>query len=117
MTNSIGIDIVDVKDFKKRIRRTPSLKKRLFTEYEVSYCSKKGIEHLAGRFAVKEAFAKACNLNNLSWNDVEVRNLPSGKPHLVINQRVKNKLKIKEVEISISHTKHIAVGVVMLSIK
>lgn len=116
MTYSIGIDIIEVTDFKKRISRTKSLKNRLFADYEIRDCAKKGIEHLAGRFAVKEAFAKASGLRKLSWHDVGVRNLPSRKPVLVISKKIKDKLKIKSVDVSISHTKKNAVAVVLISI-
>ena len=111
---SIGIDIVDVKDFAKKIRMTKSLQERLFTDFEIEYCKKKGIEHLASRFAAKEAFAKACSIKNISWHDVEVRNLPSGKPILKINEKTRKKVKIKNIDLSISNIKEFAVAAVIL---
>ena len=114
MQHSIGIDIVDVKGFDKRIKRTKNLIRRIFTEHEINYCRKRGIEHLASRFAAKEAFAKAVNLQKLSWHDVEVRNMESGRPFLNIEEKLKNKLKIKSVSISISNIKELAVAVVVV---
>ena len=114
MKHSIGIDIVDVDDFRKKLLRTKSIKNRLFTDHEIEYCKNKGVESLAVRFAAKEAFKKAADLQNLNWHDVEVRNLPSGKPILSINKKIKNKLKIKSAKISLSHTKKQAIAVVLL---
>ncbi len=114
MRPSIGIDIVDVEDFKKRISKTKPLGKRIFTDYELDYCKNKGIEHLAARFAAKEAFKKASGISNLSWHDAEIRNLPSGKPVLKINEKIKNRLKINTAEVSLSHTKKQAIASVLI---
>lgn len=116
MKTSIGIDIVDVDDFSKRLARTKNLKGRIFTEYETSYCKKKGVEHLASRFAAKEAFAKASNLKQLQWKDVEVRNTKEGKPYFKLSNGIKNKFKIKSTDLSISNIKNTAVAVVIISI-
>ena len=99
MKSFLGVDIVDVKDFEKRINRTKSLANRLFTEHEIDYCKKRGVEHLASRFAAKEAFAKAANLNHLNWKDVEVRNSQTGKPYFNLSKEIKNKLRIKSIDL------------------
>ena len=116
MKSSIGIDIVDVKNFEKRIKRTKNLANRLFTEHEINYCKKRGIEHLASRFAAKEAFAKAANLDNIDWKDVEVRNSESGRPYFNLSKKIKNKLRLKSIDLSISNIKNIAVAVVILNL-
>lgn len=107
---STGIDIVNIDDFKRRISRTKSLKERLFTADEISEGKSKSILHLAGKFAAKEAFRKAVGLINLSWHDISVLNLPSGKPKIKLGSDIK--LKIKSLDVSISHTKKIAAAVV-----
>lgn len=114
MKQSVGIDIVDVQDFNRKIKRTKNLAKKLFTNYEISHCDKLGIEHLASRFAAKEAFAKAVNPQKLSWKDVEVRNDKSGKPFLNIKKHIKNRLKIRSIDISISNTQKLVVAVVII---
>ena len=113
MKISVGIDIVDISDFKKRITRTKSLKERIFTEHEIAYCKNKGMEHLAGRFTAKEAFAKACE-TGIAWHDVEIRNLSSGKPILLVNEKIMNRFKIKNIEVSISHTRNNAIAFVIV---
>lgn len=115
MKSSIGIDIVDVKDFEKRIKRAKNLAQRLFTKHELEYCKNRGIEHLASRFAAKEAFAKASKLKELSWKDIEVRNEKSGRPYLDIKKEIMKKIKIKFADLSISNIKDIAVAVVVIT--
>ena len=75
---------------------------------------KKSIEHLASRFAAKEALKKAINLSNISWHDAEVRNLSSGKPYLKINQKIIKQLNIKSIDLSISNIRRLAIAVVIV---
>src|SRR3989344_2012716 len=114
MQYSVGVDIVDVDDFKRRISRTRSLAERLFTKNEIEYCKKRGVEHLASRFAAKEALVKALNFKAIEWHDVEVKNSESGKPYFKIKKELKKKLGIKSIDLSISNTKRSAVAVVMV---
>lgn len=111
---SIGIDIVDVKDFAKKISRTKPLKERLFTDFEIASCKNSGIEHLASRLAAKEAFAKASGIRNLEWHDVEVKNLASGKPYFNFSGKAKKMMKKKKIELSISNIKEIAVAIAVI---
>ena len=53
--------------------------KRVFTPVELEYClgKKREIEHLAGRFAAKEAVLKVLGTgwrNGINWTDIEVFN-------------------------------------------
>ena len=114
MQYSVGVDIVDVDDFKRRISRTRSLAEKLFTADEIEYCRKRGVEHLASRFAAKEALVKALNFKTIDWQDVEVRNFESGKPYFEFKKDLRKKLGIKSIDLSISNTKRSAVAVVMV---
>jgi holo-[acyl-carrier protein] synthase len=67
--------------------------------------------HLAARFAVKEAFFKAIG-KRISWQDVELFNLPSGEPQLDI--KFKERFFIDKALVSISHLKEYAVAAVIL---
>ena len=81
----IGVDIVDVARFEESLRRTPSLKDRLFTEQERTLT----VQSLAARFAVKEAVAKALGAPaGLGWHDAEVVTDGSGRPSLVTRASV-----------------------------
>lgn len=72
MIIGIGIDVVDVARFAATLERTPLLAERLFTAVE----RERSVESLAGRFAAKEALAKALDTHGgLLWHDAEVHRL------------------------------------------
>lgn len=106
----IGIDIVDVKRFRKLISNEKFLK-RVFSKKEIDYCNsfRNKEERYASRFAVKEAYIKCIEKDRIpNLNDIEVINSKNGKPQLyVLGKKVKCK-------ISISHTSGYAVAVCVL---
>jgi holo-[acyl-carrier protein] synthase len=66
---------------------------RCFTAREAAYAgeSRRRTEHLAARFAAKEAVLKALGTglrDGMSWTEIEVVTLASGQPALVISGRV-----------------------------
>ncbi len=113
MVKGIGIDIIEVERVKKIAEKNPKFLNRIFTSREVSYCLKKRnkYQHLAARFAAKEAFFKAIG-KRISWKEVELFNLPSGKPQLEIKS--KEKFSFVDAHVSISHLKEYAVAMVIL---
>jgi holo-[acyl-carrier protein] synthase len=113
MVIGIGIDIIDVERIKKLAEKNPRFLERIFTLKEIDYCSKKKnkYQHLAARFAAKEAFFKAVG-KRISWQDVELSNLPSGEPQLDI--KFKERFFIEKALVSISHLKDYAVATVIL---
>lgn len=85
---------------------------RVFTPLEQESAnrrSKRRIEHLAGRFAAKEAVLKVLGTGwrgGIAWTDIEVRSEPSGQPvvHLTGEcARIAAQLGIARWLISISH--------------
>ncbi len=113
MVIGIGIDIIDVERVQKLAEKNPRFLERIFTHKEIDYClqKKNKAQHLAARFAVKEAFFKAIG-KRISWQDVELFNLPSGKPQLEVKS--KERFSIKDAHVSISHLKEYAVAMVVL---
>ena len=126
-----GIDIIEVDRIKKAIEELgDSFLNRIFTEKEILYCNKSEImkyQHFAARFAVKEAVFKAISeyisgREDTLWKDIEVINLDSGKPYINVKKLIKNfnktanNLKIKDIDISISHIKDFAVASVIVVI-
>jgi holo-[acyl-carrier protein] synthase len=105
----IGIDIEEVKRFIKYVKNKESLSS-VFTEDEMlySFSKKKAAQHLAARFAAKEAVWKALSTKNkkLVTTDISVKNTKNGKPLIYI----KNK-KYKMVDVSLSHTSKYVVAV------
>jgi len=113
MVIGIGIDIIDVERVKKLAEKKTRFLERIYTPKEIAYCQKKRnqYQHLAARFAAKEAFFKAIG-GRISWLDVELSNLPSGKPQLEI--KLKERFSIEKAHVSISHLKEYAVAAVVL---
>ena len=113
MVKGIGIDMIEVERIKKTSEKNPKFLEKIFTSNEVSYCLKKRnkYQHLAARFAAKEAFFKAIG-RRINWKDVELTNAPSGKPQLKIKS--KERFSFIEADVSISHLKEYAVAMVIL---
>jgi holo-[acyl-carrier protein] synthase len=105
----IGIDIEEVKRFNKYLKNSKIIK-RVFSREEIDYSySKKDVaQHLAVRFAAKEAIWKAlsCKIRKIAITDIKIINNEYGKPEVFI----KNKKNTK-MELSISHTDKYAVAV------
>jgi holo-[acyl-carrier protein] synthase len=105
----LGVDIEEVKRFNKYLKN-PTIIKRIFSQEEIEYSSsKKNVaQHLAVRFAAKEAVWKALSSKNrkIAITDIKIINDKDGKPKVFI----KNK-KVAKIELSISHTNKYAVAV------
>jgi len=88
---AVGIDVVLVSRFTAALARTPLLGDRLFTEAErvTPSGNPRSPESLAGRFAAKEAVAKALGApGNLHWHDCEIVTDPDGRPWLTVSGTV-----------------------------
>ena len=73
-------------------------------------------ESLAGRFAAKEAVAKAlgCGIGLIGWQEIEILSLNSGQPKLFLYggaQSLARLIGITAWSISISHTRTTAAAV------
>jgi len=105
-----GVDITEVSRLRKAIEKWgDEFLNRVFTAEELKNAKTRGslYQHLAGRFAAKEAVFKALGDQGLSWKDVQILNDKSGKPCCrILNGRAKN----AKVLISISHVKNYALA-------
>ncbi len=100
MIEGIGIDVVNIDRFKTSLERTPGLVEKLFTKAEKA----NSVSSLAGRFAAKEALAKALNASrNLSWLEAEILNLESGKPVFLFYGEIADLIDGATVHLSIAH--------------
>ena len=103
----IGIDIVEVARI-ERARETygDRFLNRVFTTREIEYAGRRRrwAESLAGRFAAKEAFMKACG-RRLPWKGIEVLSGDRGRPFIRFGDRQYD-------GVSISHERQFAVSVV-----
>ena len=108
-----GIDIVETARIRKLVENHgPHFLERVFTPAEQAYCSrnpKRYFEHLAGRFAAKEAVLKVLGTGwrgGIAWTDVEVAKEASGQPKVVLtgeSARIARELGIYRWHLSISH--------------
>jgi holo-[acyl-carrier protein] synthase len=114
---STGVDLVEIDRFRfidQKILKRFLL--RVFTTAELTDASKNE-NHLAGKFAAKEAAAKAlgCGIGKVNWLDLEILNDPQGRPILVLHENAlsaAHEAGWTQWSISISHTKANAVAVV-----
>lgn len=108
----IGIDIINISFVKKMIKKHGnSFAKKILSEeefIEFSIKKRRKFEFLAGRFAAKEAFFKATNLQ-FEYKDISILNNERGKPYLVLKEQYK---KYENCKISISHHIDYATAVV-----
>lgn len=116
MIVGIGMDIIEVRRVREAIEKNPRFLERIFTEREIRYSLRKKnkYQHLAARFAAKEAFFKALG-RRISWTGVEVVNQKSGKPELEIHS--KEKLNFSTCHVSLSHLKEYGLAVIILESK
>lgn len=113
-----GIDIVNIKKIKKVIERWGDhFSNRIFTSRELNYCyqKKSPFQHLASRFAAKEAFLKALGkreITGLKWREIEVGNRKSGQPFYRLKGVGKSLVREQGVQpfLTISHTGDYAIA-------
>jgi holo-[acyl-carrier protein] synthase len=108
-----GIDIVEVARMKKLADdHGQHFLDRVFTPAEQAYCaksSKRCYEHLAGRFAAKEAVLKVLGTGwrgGIAWTDIEILNESTGQPKITLTGeclRIATEMGISRWHISISH--------------
>ncbi len=122
-----GVDITEVKRVKEAAEKWgEAFLNRVFTDVELDNAKARGdlpglaskikpdlnhrrslYQHLAGRFAAKEAVFKALGDAGLNWKDVQILNDKEGKPFCRL---LNSKGKGVKVIVSISHVKNYAVA-------
>lgn len=117
MTLGIGVDIIEVRRIRQAVEKWgDDFLNRIFTQKELENAKTRGslYQHLAGRFAVKEAIFKALNDSGLNWKDLQVLNDKQGRPYCEILNIKKNKINVL---ISISHIKNYATAFAVITQK
>ena len=107
---NIGTDIEEVRRFEKLDIKTL---RRLFTKDELDYClkSKNKAQHLAVRFAAKEAVFKALPFEEIALKKIEVIRKAGQKPQIAVYDERAKDLTFK---LSLSHTKNNAIAFVII---
>ena len=108
-----GIDIVETSRIKRSVEEHGQrFLDRVFTAGEQRYCAanmKRYYEHLAGRFAAKEAVLKVLGTGwrgGIAWTDIEILREPSGQPTIILTgecRRIAAETGITRWHVSISH--------------
>ena len=95
MILGIGTDLVNIKRIRKVLNRFGDrFEKRVFSELEIERSRRKfdPSSSYAKRWAAKEACSKALGIGlrmGVSWKEMHVVNLKSGKPELIIEGKAK----------------------------
>lgn len=112
MVLGLGIDIIEIDRIKESVDRFGDhFLKKIFTSGELLYCCEKAnkYQHLAARFAAKEAVYKAIASSwqpTVGWHDIEIFNEPTGLPIVKPKGKLKDFLADdKNLKISMSHSR------------
>ncbi|MBL9001902.1 MAG: holo-ACP synthase [Phycisphaerae bacterium] len=116
-----GVDIVEVARIRAMLKAHPRrFVARVFTEHESARSAgRRRAEHLAARFAAKEAVMKALGTGltgGIAWTEIEVVTLPSGAPSLRLSGRaaeIARGLGIRAWLVSLSHVESLAMASVI----
>jgi holo-[acyl-carrier protein] synthase len=116
---AVGLDLLDVQRFERALERRPRLAERLFTDGERDYAAARARPgmHLAARFCAKEAVAKALELREWSWRDVEVLGGGDEPPSVKLTGAAGARAAElgKGVSVSLTHQKGMAAAVAVLT--
>jgi len=106
----VGVDIIEIDRVAAMIDNERFVA-RVFTDAEREYCDggANRAERFAGRFAAKEAVAKALGIG-LPWRDVEILRGEEGRPIAVLHGRAADAANGAHALVSISHCRAYAVA-------
>ena len=112
-----GVDIVELPRLMTLAQRPGGLA-TVLTERELDYCHSRPQppEHLAARFAAKEAVLKAFGTGlakGIRWTDVEILNERGGRPTVLLHGAAKALAEARglcRLDVSLSHTGQIALA-------
>ena len=119
----MGTDLAEVDRIEHSIARYGDrFLQRIYTAGEIAYVTGKAnrFERYAARFAAKEAGMKALGTGwsgGIRWQDLEVANLPSGRPTLRLHGQAAEHavgLGVRHIHLSLSHTATMAIAFVIL---
>lgn len=110
MILGVGVDIVEIRRIKEAISKHANFIDRMFSKNEIEYLKSRNLrpEFVAGRFAAKEAVAKALGtgFSGFEFKDIEIDRTAAGKPLVVLKGKAKlmaQKYGNYKIHVSISH--------------
>ncbi|MBX3385053.1 MAG: holo-ACP synthase [Phycisphaeraceae bacterium] len=118
-----GVDLVETARIEQMLaEHGDRFLERCFTHHERTTAepdNRRRFEHLAARFAAKEAAMKALGTglaDGISWTDVEVFRTPTGAPELRVTGRAHEIARARGIHrwhVSLSHTDNAAMASVI----
>ncbi len=113
----IGIDIVDIRRFKKFYQKFNTKALERFLNKDEIVLSNLKIETLAGFFASKEAVSKALGTGigkDLGFHQIRLYKSDQNAPYFTLPRSIIEKYDIVESSLSITHEKEYAIAVVYI---
>jgi len=111
MVIGIGIDIIEIERIKRSVDTYgDSFLNKIFTQNELNYCLSKHnkYQHLAARFAAKEAIYKAMASSwekDITWKSIEITNESNGLPVVKLFGKLNEFISDdKDIKVSLSHS-------------
>ena len=121
MAESIGIDLVETNRIREILRKYGArFADRILGKSELAAYVQRGdkVNFLAGRFAAKEAVIKSLGRfieKRPAYNEIEIVNDETGNPCLNFSGPAGEILRHQKCLISISHEKHYAMAVAIIT--
>lgn len=118
MKLATGVDLIEIARIEEVVaRHGKHYLERIFTPAELEYCGKRA-ESLAGRFAAKEAVAKALGtgIGDVAWKEIEILGDEQNAPTLTLHGAAQHKAKelgLTNWSVSISHSQSHSVAFVV----
>ena len=114
----MGVDLVSVARLARLLAEQPEIAESIFTARELAYCAgkRRRVEHLAARFAAKEAVLKAFGTGlgqRMHWTEVEIVNEAVGRPRVCLRGEVAawaERRGLTDLDVSLSHTADLAIA-------
>ena len=116
MKLAIGVDLIEISRIADVVsRHGKHYLERIYTSAELEICGKR-VESLAGRFAAKEAVAKAlgCGIGDVAWKEIEILGDEQNAPVLHLHGEAALKadeLGLTRWSVSLSHSQSHAIAV------
>jgi holo-[acyl-carrier protein] synthase len=113
-----GIDLIEIGRIREAVERHGArFLERIYTPTELRL-ARESAASLAGRFAAKEAAAKAlgCGIGIVGWKDIEILRDEAGGPRIVLHGPAAQRAAeqgLQNWSVSLSHTRENAVAVVV----
>lgn len=113
----VGVDVIEIARVESALRRYGDrFRRRVYTPRELAESGDRAAS-LAARFAAKEAAIKALGNGRLAFQEIEIARPEGARPVLRLNGKAAERaaeLGVSEMAVSLSHSRDVAVAIVVL---